>query len=107
MKLLMAGLMTIVALVPQSKRTFSGTITDAMCDRGNHSAMRMGPTDAECARACAEEHDAHYVLFDGKEVYQLSDQKKPERFAGKKVTVAGALDTKTKTIQVESITAAQ
>jgi hypothetical protein len=33
----------------------------------------------------------------------LSDQKTPEKFAGKRVTVTGTLDAKTKTIHVDSI----
>jgi hypothetical protein len=37
----------------------------------------------------------------------LSDQRTPEKFAAKKVIVTGTLDAKTKTIQVESITAAK
>ena len=37
----------------------------------------------------------------------LSDQKAPEKFAGKKVTVTSALNTNTRTIQVESIAAAK
>jgi hypothetical protein len=69
--------------------------------------MRMGPTDAECTIACINEHGAEYVLYDGKEAYTLSDQKTPEKFAAKKVTVVGTLDVKTKKIQVESITAAK
>ena len=32
-------------------------------------------------------HDASFVLWDGKNVYSLSDQKTPEKFAGQKVTV--------------------
>jgi hypothetical protein len=65
----------------------------------------MGPTDAECTIACINAHGALYVLYDGKEVYTLSDQKTPEKFAGKKVTVTGTLDAKSTTIQVDSITA--
>ena len=107
MKILMVSLLTFAVLAPRSRQTFTGTITDAMCDHANHAAMRMAPTDAECARACAEEHDAAYVLFDGRQVYQLSDQKAPPRFAGRKVTVAGTLDAKTQTIQVTSIAAAK
>jgi hypothetical protein len=68
--------------------------------------MRMGPTDAECAIACVDAHAAAFVLYDGKDVYVLSDQQTPEKFAGKKVVVSGTLNTGTKTIQVESITAA-
>jgi hypothetical protein len=72
----------------------------------DHSRMRMGPTDAECVRACISAHGASYVLYDGKDIYTLSDQRTPERFAGQKVAVVGALDANTKTIKVESITAA-
>jgi hypothetical protein len=48
-----------------------------------------------------------YVLYDGKSTYILSDQKTPEKFAAQKVIVTGALDAKTNTIQVGSITAAK
>jgi Protein of unknown function (DUF5818) len=37
----------------------------------------------------------------------LGDQRTPERFAGKKVTVTGTLDAKTTTIRVDSIRAAE
>jgi len=47
--------------------------------------MRMGSTDTACAIACAEVHGGQFVLFDGKEIYQLSDQGKSKEFAGKKV----------------------
>jgi Protein of unknown function (DUF5818) len=50
---------------------------------------------------------ATYVLYDGKQVYALSDQRTPEQFAAQKVRVTGTLDAKTKTIQVESISAAK
>jgi Protein of unknown function (DUF5818) len=92
---------------PQRKQTFTGVVTDSMCPEGDHSRMKMGPTDAECTMACVSIHDAMYVLYDGKEAYTLSDQRTPEKFAGKKVTVMGTLDVKTKTIQVDSIAAAK
>jgi hypothetical protein len=44
---------------------------------------------------------------EGKDIYMLSDQQTPEKFAGQKVRVTGTLDTKTKKIQVESMTAAK
>jgi hypothetical protein len=91
----------------QGKQTFTGVITDSECPTANHSQMRMGPTDAECVTACIIDHGASYVLYDGKRVYALSDQKTPERFAARKVTITGLLDAKRKTIQVDSITAAQ
>ena len=89
----------------QEKQTFTGVITDDMCPLGNHSRMQMGPTDAECTRACITAHGATYVLYDGKSAYVLSDQKSPEQFAAQKVRVVGTLDAKTKTIRVESIAA--
>ena len=47
------------------------------------------------------------VIYDGTNAYNLSDQKAPEKFAVKKVTVTSALNTNTRTIQVESIAAAK
>jgi len=108
MKPLIFSLLIIATVAAaQGKQTFSGTITDSMCPIADHSRMRMGSTDAECAIACISAHGAMYVLYDGKEVYTLSDQQTPEKFAGKKVTVTGTLDARTKTIQVDSITAAK
>ena len=98
--LALAGLST-----GQGKQTFTGVITDSECSTADHSHMRMGPTDAECVSACISEHGASYVLYDGKNVYALSDQKTPERFAAKKVKITGSLDARRKTIQVDSITA--
>ena len=89
------------------KQTFVGTITDSMCEKADHSQMQMGPTDAACTLACIDVHGAMYVLYDGKNTYALNDQKTPQKFAGKRVQVAGTLDAKTKTIQVDSITAAK
>jgi hypothetical protein len=88
-------------------QTFTGTITDSMCDKADHSQMQMGPTDAACTLACIDVHGAMYLLYDGKTAYTLSDQKTPAKFAGQKVRVVGTLDAKSKTIQVESITAAK
>lgn len=108
MKPLFFSLLIVAALAAaQSKQTFTGTITDDMCATGDHSRMRMGPTDAECTMACVSVHGAAYVLYDGKQTYDLSDQKTPEKFAGKKVTVTGTLDARTKTIKVDSITGAK
>lgn len=87
--------------------TFTGTIIDAECARAGHASMRMGETDAECVRACVLSHESAYLLEDGANLYRLSDQKMPERFAAQRVIVVGTLDEKTKTLTVESITAAK
>jgi hypothetical protein len=107
MKYLILSLLAVATLLAaQGKQTFTGAITDDECSRADHSRMRMGATDAQCAVACVEVHGGQFVLFDGKEVFQLSDQQAAEQFAGQKVTVTGTLDARTKTIQVSSITAA-
>ena len=104
MKRLILNLLAIAALAAAAgKQTFTGVITDSMCPTGDHSQMKMGPTDAECTIACIREHGATYVLYDGKKVYDLNNQQTPEKFAGKRVTVTGTLDAKTMTIQVDSI----
>jgi hypothetical protein len=105
--LILSVLAVAAASAAQGKQTITGTITDNMCGKAGHSQMRMGPTDAECTIACISVHDATYVLYDGKDVYTLSDQKTPEKFAGQRVRVVGTLDAKTKTIQVDSITLAE
>jgi len=102
------ALLAIVGLsAAQSKQTFTGTVTDDVCARADHSQMRMGPTDAECAAACIDAHGAMYVLYDGNNAYTLSDQRTAAKFAAQKVKVTGTLDSKTRTIRVESITAAK
>jgi len=108
MKPLFLGLLVIAALAAApDTRKFTGIITDSMCARADHSHMQMGPTDGECTIACVSIHAAAYVLYDGKQTWTLSDQKMPEKFAGKKVTVTGTPDAKTMTIQVDSIAAAK
>ena len=108
MKPLLLSLLIVASLgAAQGKQKFTGTITDSMCTEADHSRMRMGATGPDCAKACVSAHDAKYVLYDGKEVFMLSDQRAPEKFAAQKVTVMGTLDAKTKTIKVDSITAAK
>jgi hypothetical protein len=108
MKYLISSVLAVAALsAAQGKQTFTGTITDDMCARTGHASMRMGPTDAECTTACISIHGATYVLSDGKNIYTLSDQRTPEKFAAQKVRVTGTLDAKTKTIQVDSISASK
>ena len=108
MKSFLIGMLAVAGLAAgQNNATFTGVITDSQCADAYHGRMRMGDTDAECAVACNEEHGASYVLYSGATAYELTDQKAPAAFAGKKVTVTGTLDAKTKTIKVESIVAAK
>jgi type 1 fimbria pilin len=88
-----------------AERTFTGTISDDMCAIAGHARMQMGPTDAECTRACVALHGAAYVLVSGKNVYVLGGQTTADQLAGQRVKVVGMLDAKTKTIRVRSLTA--
>ena len=85
---------------------FTGVITDNMCDNADHKDMKMG-NDAKCVVECVKGMNGKYVLYDAaaKKTYKLTDQKTPEKFAAKKVTVMGTLDGDT--IKVESIAAAK
>lgn len=83
-------------------QTFTGVITDSMCGK-DHAMMKVAP-NAKCVQECVKS-GSKYALFDGKNVYVLSDQKTPEQFAGKKVKVVGTLNEKTKILKVDSISA--
>ncbi len=108
MKYFSITLLAAVSLsAAQGQQTFTGTIVDDMCAGVGHAPMRMGPTDAECTRACILSHGATYVLEAGKDIYTLSDQQMPADFAAQRVRIVGTLDAKTRTIRVESITAAR
>lgn len=83
-------------------KTFTGVITDAMCGK-DHAMMGVKP-DSKCVVECVKS-GSKYALLDGNNVYELSDQKAPEKFAGQKVKVTGTLNGKV--LQVESIAAAK
>ena len=105
---LLVGLTLSTSLsAAQKSQAFEGTISDDMCWKAGHERMQMGPTDAECVKACIEAHGASYVLVVKSDVYTLSDAKAAERFAGQKVKVNGVLDSKTKAIHVASIAASK
>jgi hypothetical protein len=82
-------------------KTFVGNIGDSMCG-AKHT---MGGSDKDCTLECVKKEGSKYILIDpsGK-IYQLSDQRTPEQFAGAKVKVSGTL--KGDTISVTSIVAA-
>jgi hypothetical protein len=81
-------------------RSFTGVITDSMCV-ANHKMMHISP-DTKCILDCVKaSRTVKFVLYDGKTVYQLSDQKTPAQFAGQKVTVIGSANGNT--IQVANM----
>ena len=82
--------------------SFTGVITDTMCGK-DHSMMNIKP-DSKCVMECVKS-GSKYALLEGNNVYELSDQKMPEKFAGQKVKVTGTLNGST--LQVKSIAAAK
>ncbi|MBZ5591556.1 MAG: hypothetical protein LAP39_04930 [Acidobacteriia bacterium] len=91
-----------LALAAAAPKTFTGVITDSMCGK-DHSMMGVKP-DSKCVLECVKA-GSKYALLEGTNVYELSDQKTPEKFAGQKVKVTGTLNGKI--IEVQSITAAK
>ena len=83
-------------------KTFTGVITDSMCGK-DHAMMGVKP-DSKCVLECVKS-GSKYALLEGSNVYELSDQKAPEKFAGQKVKVTGTLNGNV--LQVQSITAAK
>jgi hypothetical protein len=101
MGVLLAMGLSLAAPGKEAARTFVGSIGDSMCG-AKHT---MGGSDKDCTLECVKKEGSKYILIDpnGK-LYQLSDQKTPEQFAGAKVKVTGTLSGDT--ISVNSISAA-
>jgi hypothetical protein len=88
--LLLGGSLSFAGPVVAGRKAFVGNISDSMCGLKH---VMPGKSDKECTLECVRA-GSKYVLADpasGK-VYQLSDQKKPEEFAGQKVKVIGILN---------------
>lgn len=100
MKKLILLTAALAGLTMADADSFTGIITDTMCG-AKHEMMKNRPAD-ECARLCTKGQFS-YALYDGTNVFKLSDQKTPAKFAAQKVRVTGTLDQKHKTIQVSSI----
>ncbi|MGE5570696.1 MAG: DUF5818 domain-containing protein [Rhodospirillales bacterium] len=101
-RLILFSLAGTLLFAAAERRTFTGVITDTMCG-GDHEAMNVSP-DPECVLQCVR-HDKNnkFALYDGKNVYTLSDQQTPAKYAGQQVKVTGTLYEKTKIIKVDSI----
>jgi hypothetical protein len=87
--------------VPQ-ERVFAGIITDTMCGP-SHKLTELKP-EGQCVLACVKrDRKVKYALYDGTNLFVLSDQRTPEKFAARQVRVAGVLDESTRRLMVESI----
>ena len=92
-------------------RTLVGYIADSQCGLSHQKmqeAGNMGNDDRTCTLKCVE-MGGKFVLADRakKVIYTLDDesQAKAKEFAGQKVKITGQVDSKTRTIHVESISA--
>ena len=104
MKLVTFGTLVLaVSAVAAQPQTITGVITDTMC--GKTHGMMAGQPDDKCIAACVKGSSSQYALFDGKQIWKLSDQKRPMKLIAQRVKVTGTLNEKTKTIQVDSMEA--
>jgi hypothetical protein len=90
-----------LAVPGKDAKTFVGSIGDSMCGAKH---MMAGESDKDCTLECVKGGSTYILIDPSGKIYQLSDQKTPEQFAGAKVTVTGTL--KGDTISVASIVAA-
>jgi hypothetical protein len=102
---LSATLLLASTIHAQSSRTYVGVVTDTMCGR-DHAMMKITP-DSKCVLECVRSSKTvKFALLEGSNVYTLSDQETPAKFAAQKVKVTGVLNEKTKILKVEKIEAA-
>ncbi len=66
-----------VVLTADAPQSFTGVITDTMC--GARHGMMKGTPDGQCVKMCAK-GSSEYALYDGKQIWKLSDQKKAAQF---------------------------
>lgn len=85
-------------------QTVVGVVTDTLC--GSHHSSTANASASACARSCVRISGGKYALYDGTNVYVLSDQRVAERFAAQRVNISGTLDRATRILSVKSIRAA-
>ncbi len=108
MKAVLCTMLAAGALFAQGPaKTYTGVITDTMCG-ADHAHMGVNP-ESKCVIECVKNGGGKYkyALLVGKDIYVLSDQQSPERFAAKKVTVTGVLYAKTGVLKVARIAPAR
>ncbi len=96
--MILAG--TLLVGTASGAQTFTGVITDLMCGK-DHAAMKVSP-ESKCVTECAKA-GYQYALYDGKNLFTLSDQEAPAKYAAQKVKVIGTMNAQTKVITVQSI----
>lgn len=94
----------VAAYAAERVQTYTGIVTETMC--GARHTMGISP-DEKCVRECVrmDPKKWKYALLVGSDLYVLSDQQTPEKFAARKVKVTGALFEKTKILRADKIEA--
>ena len=97
---------SVIGAAADKAQTFTGVITDTMC--GAKHTMGIKPDD-KCVRECVKMDPKKwkYALLVSNEMYVLSDQQTPEKFAAQKVKVTGTLYEKTKILKADKIEVAE
>ena len=94
----------VAASAAEEVQTYTGIVTETMC--GAQHTMGISP-DEKCVRECVrmDPKKWKYALLAGGDIYILSDQQTPEKFAARKVKVTGVLFEKTKILRADKIEA--
>ena len=100
--LLLAASLSLAIPGKDPAKTYVGSIGDSMCGAKH---MMAGESDKDCTLECVKGGSKYILIDPSGKIYQLSDQKKPEQFAGAKVKVTGTLSGDT--IAVASIFASE
>jgi hypothetical protein len=100
--LLLAASFSLAAPGEDADKAYVGNIGDSMCGAKH---MMPGESDKDCTLGCIKEGSKYILIDPSGKIYQLSDQKMPEQFAGAKVKAMGTLSGDT--ISVTSIIAAK
>jgi len=83
--------------------TITGVVSDSMCGSDHSKMGAMGKDAVSCTQKCVES-GSKYVLVDDKgDIYNVSDHKRLQIFAGKQVEISGHIDRSTKAIHLHSI----
>jgi hypothetical protein len=92
---------------PRPAVSLVGVIMDSKCAiTGSHDPImtQLGAKDArDCTLKCARSGSFELLDPETKAVYQLNDQRKPKRYAGKKVKISGPYDENSQTIEIDTI----
>jgi hypothetical protein len=105
-----SAVLLIAQLAFAADQTWTGKITDSMCDK-DHSMMASGgkaPDPKDCTLACVKAGNK-FVFVTGDKVYEIANQDQPDlkTYAGGSVKLTGELQPDGKTIKADKLTAAK